>query len=444
MPRSQSGVLEERGSCRLDRGAHGTPVGPLSLRTNFSWTLIGNVVLAACQWGMLIFLARRGTQRMVGHFALGLAITAPIALFSSLQLRTLQATDVGDDHSFGQYLGLRFVTNGLAILAMSVVVLVAGYQNATALTILAIGLSKLIDQVADIFHSLLQKHERMDKIGVSMILRGVATLGALAGGVFLGGGLVWGTLGMVGSSLGVLLLYDVPTVRRWSGGRSLVPRFDGKELVRLARLAFPLGVVTLLTSLIPNLPRYFVEHHQGAAALGVFAALGYLMLAGVQVMAALSQSASPQLARHHFEGRAVEFRRLLGKLVGIGLAVGAAGILVALVLGRPLLMVLYGPDYSMHYKAFRWVMAAAAASYLSSVLNQSMVAARQLRIQVIIYASTVLATALASAWLVPRGGLTGACQALAVSALVQVCGCVLVNVRISRELSRRSETPALP
>ncbi|MGI6375285.1 MAG: hypothetical protein ACOX3S_04670 [Anaerolineae bacterium] len=27
--------------------------GRLSLRANFSWTLVGNVVYAACQWGML-------------------------------------------------------------------------------------------------------------------------------------------------------------------------------------------------------------------------------------------------------------------------------------------------------------------------------------------------------------------------------------------------------
>jgi hypothetical protein len=47
---------------------------------NFLWTLSGNVVYAACQWGMLVVLAKLGTHQMVGEFALALAITAPIVV----------------------------------------------------------------------------------------------------------------------------------------------------------------------------------------------------------------------------------------------------------------------------------------------------------------------------------------------------------------------------
>ena len=52
----------------------------LRLRVNFLWTLSGNVVYAACQWGMLVVLAKLGTHQMVGEFALALAITAPIVV----------------------------------------------------------------------------------------------------------------------------------------------------------------------------------------------------------------------------------------------------------------------------------------------------------------------------------------------------------------------------
>ena len=33
----------------------------LTLRMNFLWTLAGNVVYAACQWGILVVLAKLGT-----------------------------------------------------------------------------------------------------------------------------------------------------------------------------------------------------------------------------------------------------------------------------------------------------------------------------------------------------------------------------------------------
>ncbi|MGI8856402.1 MAG: hypothetical protein ACR2JW_11675, partial [Thermomicrobiales bacterium] len=58
------------------------PPGARSLRANFSWTFVGNVVYAACQWGMLVVLAKLGSPEVVGQFALGLAITAPVIMLT--------------------------------------------------------------------------------------------------------------------------------------------------------------------------------------------------------------------------------------------------------------------------------------------------------------------------------------------------------------------------
>ena len=80
-----------------------TGVIGLSLRKNFSWTFAGNVVYALSQWGMLTVLAKLGSPEMVGRFALGLSITAPIVMFTNLQLRQIQATDARGEYRFGDY-----------------------------------------------------------------------------------------------------------------------------------------------------------------------------------------------------------------------------------------------------------------------------------------------------------------------------------------------------
>ena len=83
---------------------------PLSLARNFSWTLIGSGLYAFCQWGMLVVLAKLCSTQMVGQFALGLAITAPVFMFAGLNLRTVQVTDARRDFQFGDYLGLRLLS----------------------------------------------------------------------------------------------------------------------------------------------------------------------------------------------------------------------------------------------------------------------------------------------------------------------------------------------
>src|SRR5262245_54066435 len=79
----------------------------LSLRHNFSWTLLGNGLYAACQWAIVVVLAKLGTPEMVGKFTFALSLTAPVILLANLNLRRLQATDARHEYEFGEYLGLQ-------------------------------------------------------------------------------------------------------------------------------------------------------------------------------------------------------------------------------------------------------------------------------------------------------------------------------------------------
>ena len=109
----------------------------LTLRDNFSWTFVGNVVYAASQWGILTVLAKLGSPEMVGQFALGLAIAAPVVMFTNLQLRGVLATDARDEYRFGDYLALRLCATLLAMLTISGLVLLGGYSWQTSLVISA-------------------------------------------------------------------------------------------------------------------------------------------------------------------------------------------------------------------------------------------------------------------------------------------------------------------
>jgi hypothetical protein len=75
--------VEPAHAIELDGGT--APEQP-SLRRNFSWTLLGNVVYSGCQWAMLMVLAKLTRPDQVGQFSLGLAVTAPVILLAGLQL----------------------------------------------------------------------------------------------------------------------------------------------------------------------------------------------------------------------------------------------------------------------------------------------------------------------------------------------------------------------
>ena len=221
---------------------------PLSLRSNFSWTFVGNVVYAGCQWGMLVVLAKLGSPEKVGQFALGLAVTAPIIMFSNLQLRAIQATDARREYRFGHYLALRLITTALALLVIAGIA--CGYRLETALVILAVGLAKAFESLSDVVYGLLQGHERMDRIALSMMIKGPLSLVALGTMVYLTASIAWGALALAGVWGLFLIAYDIPNgICSLDQADTFRPCWDRPVLTRLARLALPLaGFATGLTT----------------------------------------------------------------------------------------------------------------------------------------------------------------------------------------------------
>lgn len=409
-------------------------IKPLTLRRNFSWTFAGNAVYAACQWGMLIVLAKLGSPEMVGQFTLGLAVTAPVIMLTNLSLRNVQATDAKHKYQFGDYLGLRLIATTLGLVIILGITIASGYSWQTSQIILVIGLAKGFESISDVFYGLIQQHERMNRIAISMMIKGLLSLLLLTIGIYFTGNVLWGSVGLAIAWAIILLNYDMPSgalmlkARPWQIGKQkstqtfshlLHPHWHLKTLGQLTWLALPLGVVMMLISLNSNIPRYFIESYLGERELGIFAALAYLMVAGNMVIAALGQSASPRLAKYYATGNLQAFRTLLIKLVGMGTAVGVVAVLVAMVAGRELLTIIYQPEYAGEQVLFVQLMVAAAIGYVASFLGYGITAARYFVIQIPLFVAVTTTSAIASLWLIPLMGLSGAALALILSAVVQ-------------------------
>lgn len=405
----------------------------LTLRRNIAWTFVGNSVYAACQWALVIVLAHLAGPEGVGRFALALAVAAPVMLFCNLSLRQVQVTDARETSPFADYLAIRVATSVLSL------VLIAGiglfyYGGETAAVIVAVGVAKAFESLSDIYYGLEQRHERLDLVSRSLILRGILGLLALVLGYFFTGNVVGGVISMAAAWGAVWWLYDVPGSRQWwslaHGAQAKNADADDEtsRRIRLIGLALPLGLAAMLVSLGSNIPRYFIEHHLGEEVLGIYAAMAYLIVAGGMVISAVGQAASPRLANYFAAGNRAAFVSLLGKMVLIGLVVGLAGIAVAMFSGEILLTLMYGAAFAVHLEAFVWLMLAALLTYLTSCLGYGMTAMRYFRVQPFVFALVCAVSALACYGLIPQYGLLGAVWALAVSLGFQLLLSLMINV----------------
>ena len=424
-----------------------TTLKPLSLRGNFAWATVGNIVYSACSWLMLAIIAKVGSPAMVGQLSLSLAVIQPIIAFSQLNLSQVQTTDARKEYRFGDYLALRLITNGLALLVLLGLALWGGYDRTQCIVLVLVGISAVFDAFGDVTFGLLRQREVMDRIAISMAAEGVLSLALLSIGMFCLHSLLWAAAGYALASALVVVCYDIPCavhVLRTDAdcaenlvtlrGRFALPRPHWKirTLLKLAWLALPLGTIMLLIALNNNISRYFVHHTLGAHGLGIFSALISFVAAGRIVILALGQSASPRLARHYADGDRQKFTGLLLRLVIIGAVVGVAAPAFALVAGRQILTFFYTAEYARHLNVFVLYLAAGGAGYVASFLGYGITAARYFKIQTVTLGALSIVTVVTCAWLIPAYGAEGAGW----SALLVAFGNILGNLLILRHALR--------
>lgn len=397
-----------------------------ALRVTFAWTLTGSVIYAACQWGMISVLAKLGKPAIVGQFALGLAITAPVFMFTNLQLRAVQATDARSEYDFADCFTLRCLATFIGLCVVTGIVLVSRYDWPTALVILLVAASKAVESLSDVIAGLLQKYERLDRVAIGFTIRGIVSVTAF-GLVF------WKTHNLIAAAAtlllawtAVVLAYDFQMARRVMLHQDRFFRANWPILRRLVTLSLPLGIVMTLISLNVNIPRYIIEHRFGASELGIFASLAYMVVAINLIVNALGQSASARLARHFAAGEITAFNRILKHLIAIGAAILVVGLPVTALVGRPIVTLLYTAQYARQLPVLLVIVATAGVNAIGSFLGYGMTAARSFRAQVPVIAAVTVSTFIAALILVPRMGVLGAAAALLISSSIQVVGSLWV------------------
>jgi len=393
-----------------------------SLRSSFTWTLAGNIVYSACQWGMISALAKLGNAALVGSFALGLAITAPIFMFTNFQLRGVQATDAHSQFDFADYFTLRLMTTFAGLLLVGCVALAGRFDPVTAAVILLVGVSKAIESLSDVVAGLLQKMERLDRVAISLMMRGVGSLVAF-GLVF------WNTRSLPSAACAlvvawaaVFVFYDVYQMRECAPGMHQFPGLRWIHLKRLARLSMPLGIVMTMLSLNVNIPRFILQHYGGAEEVGIFSSLAYLLVSVNLVANAMGQSAMTRLAGLFSAKQFPAFSQLLLRLSGLGALILFAGVPISFGCGRTLLTLLYRPAYGEHTRTLAILVACAALGGVNYFVTCGLTAARSYRTQVPVILFSTITVAFSGSFLVPRFQMDGAALSLLLSSIVLLIG----------------------
>lgn len=388
---------------------------------------------------------------MVGQYAFAAAVGYPLSLLANLQLRAIFVNDHEGRYPFDRFLGLRYLLVATAWLGLLGVCLWMHSAGRTVALVFVVGTSMLIDSLSESYYSVLQKSERMDRIGRSQIFRSCLGLGLAVLALLYTHDVVWAATGMLVSKSLVFMQYDTAPesfrLARISSEENdnlpqpetflqrFRPNWDRVTQWRMFWEALPIGAVSVLVSLNINVPRYIIEHYLGAHELGIYSALSYVPQAGVLIASALGYVTYARFGKLYFQRDIRGFKLLLLKNILICAALGFIVFLVSAFAGRTILGLLYRPEYAEHWQLFLWLVATAAIAFVASCFGYAITAASQFVPQLYLFMVVLAVSSGAAFVLVPRLGLYGAVFSTLASIAVQFIGTALI---LRRALKKRS------
>jgi O-antigen/teichoic acid export membrane protein len=379
-----------------------------------SWALYGSFFYVLSQWLLLIILAKLGGPTIVGRYTLALAITAPIVLFSNLQLRAVLASDVQRTFPFSTYVALRIVTSLGALLPICGIAFWVGFTGDQTIVICLIGLAKVIESGSDIAYGAMQKNERMDLVSISKGIRGALAVGSVAAIFYQTKSLIAAVVGLNVAWLVVLVLVDCRNLKgladvspKRAARTDFISEVTTGRMVSLCKLSLPLGVVSMLMSCNTALPRYLLAIFHGEAAVGYFSAIVCFTIACTIGPEAFGQAALPRLAKYLVES-ITKFWHLMGMLILAAVLIGVVGIMTAILEGTDILRVVYQQEFSRYSDLLVMVMVLGMAESICSVLGVGLTAMRRVNSQVSVLIGVVAVTALSGWWLIPQYAMKGA------------------------------------
>lgn len=416
-----------------------------SLKRNFVWMFIGNAIYSACQWLLISVLAKMTTPESVGKYALAIAITAPLMYLANFSVGVMLVTDTLRQNRFEDYRNTRVVLIALSFLATAAICAASGFSQELFALTLIVGVSQFSDCMSELYRSAMFRSEMMSQVAISLIFRGLLSVSITTLILYQTRNLLWALAGMALSRIAVLVAFDIPMSRsvtapddrssvfasatgrlkRFSLSRTL-EAINFRRMLEITRTAFPLTIVTVLTSLVINLPRYFIEHYVGHRELGIFAAMWSLLTAGNMVAIAMGQAIFPKLSVLYSNNDLLGFKRLIVSAVQSGLVLGVLGILGAILLGKQILTLAYRAEYAEHQWIFVAVMATGMLVYIITLLGNAATSARAFKHQAFLMAA-VATTTLIGSWLaVPRYGVLGAVVAITLGCFTHIAGLGLI------------------
>jgi len=195
--------------------------------------------------------------------------------------------------------------------------------------------------MADALHGIDQKAWRLDIAGKSYLLRGAALLVSFILGEAVFQSLLAALVLMAVSAHCILYFYDYRVCQKQVG---ITRSNDRRKALTLIKIGLPLALYTVLINAIAVVPRLQIEHFYDEEILGFYSSVTIPTALIPQLASFVFSPLMGMFARFRVAKDTAGMRRLLLYSVGAVAAIGVLAVGAGKLLGKQVLVFVFGPE----------------------------------------------------------------------------------------------------
>lgn len=303
------------------------------------WNMAGSFLYAFASMILSIAVVQIAGEDAGGVFTFAFTTFGQhMFMMAYFGIRPFQITDTGGKYSFGDYLGLRLMTCGAALLTGLVYVFINDYSIEKAAVVFLMVVYKIIDALADAYEAEFQRGGRLYLTGKSNAFRTALSVSVFLVSLAYTKNLVTASLWAVGAQAAGLLVFDVLVIRELPNVEWRSEPGKKQELFAETVLLFCSAVLDFY---IFSASKYAVEGCMADRDMAVFGAI-FMPTSIINLVAGFV--IRPYLTKMSFTWEMGRTRRFLRIQKRIALIIAALTVLAvggAWILGIPVLSLLY-------------------------------------------------------------------------------------------------------
>ena len=313
----------------------------ISLKKSIFYNSMGTFCYLFFQWLITFIIVWISGYDDAGKFSITMSIASTFYAISGFGMRNFQASDVRDEYSEKSYLSSRIITCLLALVGTLIYSLTLGYDWYLILCINTYMIFKTSEAIVDVLHGSMQKKWLYKEIGISFLIRGFLSIIVFSITLLVSKSLLLAIILMAISVYFEIYFYDI---KNYKINFKKIGRTTKQEIVKLLIVCIPFATVTFLTNYLVTFPRIQVKAMLGNEILGIYTTFANPALI-IQVAASFVFTPLITLfANLYKEENTKEFYKTLFKTILVTLFVGVVGYVVAKLLGKYVMGILFGKE----------------------------------------------------------------------------------------------------